>query len=42
VRIAVNQALARRAALNRRKETYVGQWLPEPVVTDPDKLTLMT
>jgi RNA polymerase sigma factor (sigma-70 family) len=35
VRIAVNQALARRAALNRRKETYVGQWLPEPVVTDP-------
>lgn len=34
VRIAVNQALARRATLNRRRETYVGQWLPEPVVTD--------
>ncbi|MFG2056090.1 RNA polymerase sigma factor SigJ [Micromonospora sp. NPDC048930] len=34
VRIAVNQALARRAALSRRRETYVGQWLPEPVVTD--------
>ncbi|MBW4717229.1 RNA polymerase sigma factor SigJ [Saccharothrix obliqua] len=38
VRIAVNQALARRAALNRRRETYVGQWLPEPVVTDADPL----
>lgn len=35
VRIAVNQALARRATLVRRRETYVGQWLPEPVVTDP-------
>jgi RNA polymerase sigma factor (sigma-70 family) len=35
VRIAVNQALARRAALARRRETYVGQWLPDPVVTDP-------
>jgi RNA polymerase sigma factor (sigma-70 family) len=34
VRIAVNQALARRAALSRRRETYVGQWLPEPLVTD--------
>ncbi|GAB1514031.1 RNA polymerase sigma factor SigJ [Actinophytocola sp. KF-1] len=37
VRVAVNKALARRAALNRSRETYVGQWLPEPVVTDrPD------
>lgn len=36
VRIAVNQALARRATLNRRRETYVGQWLPEPVVTDAE------
>jgi RNA polymerase sigma factor (sigma-70 family) len=35
VRIAVNQALARRTALTRRRETYVGQWLPEPMVTDP-------
>ncbi|GHF01136.1 RNA polymerase sigma24 factor [Amycolatopsis deserti] len=35
VRIAVNKALARRTALSRRRETYVGQWLPEPVVTDP-------
>lgn len=33
VRIAVNQALARRAAMSRRRETYVGPWLPEPLVT---------
>jgi RNA polymerase sigma-70 factor (ECF subfamily) len=33
VRIAVNQALARQAAINRRREVYVGQWLPEPVLT---------
>ncbi|MEU3454553.1 sigma-70 family RNA polymerase sigma factor [Micromonospora sp. NPDC006766] len=32
VRIAVNQALARRAEIDRRRETYVGQWLPEPVI----------
>jgi RNA polymerase sigma factor (sigma-70 family) len=37
VRTAVNHALARRAALARRKETYVGQWLPEPVVTPLDE-----
>ncbi|MGW4498793.1 RNA polymerase sigma factor SigJ [Micromonospora sp. NPDC004336] len=35
-RIAVNQALAQRAALDRRRETYVGQWLPEPLVARPD------
>ncbi|MGW0247011.1 RNA polymerase sigma factor SigJ [Nocardia goodfellowii] len=34
VRIAVNNALARRAALARRRETYVGPWLPEPLVSD--------
>ncbi|MEV6275768.1 RNA polymerase sigma factor SigJ [Nocardia sp. NPDC051832] len=34
VRIAVNNALARRAVLARRRETYVGPWLPEPLVTD--------
>ncbi|WP_103887448.1 RNA polymerase sigma factor SigJ [Actinacidiphila yanglinensis] len=33
VRIAVNQALARQAGINRRRETYVGSWLPEPLVT---------
>jgi RNA polymerase sigma-70 factor (ECF subfamily) len=33
VRIAVNAALARRTSINRRREQYVGPWLPEPVVT---------
>jgi RNA polymerase sigma-70 factor (ECF subfamily) len=33
VRIAVNQALTRQAAIKRRRETYVGPWLPEPLVT---------
>jgi RNA polymerase sigma-70 factor (ECF subfamily) len=32
VRIAVNHALARQAVLSRRRETYVGPWLPEPLV----------
>ncbi|MFF7275412.1 RNA polymerase sigma factor SigJ [Streptomyces griseorubiginosus] len=34
VRIAVNHALKRRAVVNRRRETYVGPWLPEPLVTE--------
>ncbi|GAB2979949.1 RNA polymerase sigma-70 factor [Streptomyces pseudoechinosporeus] len=32
VRIAVNHALTRRAVISRRRETYVGPWLPEPLV----------
>ncbi len=36
VRIAVNQALAQRATVDRRRETYVGQWLPEPVADPVD------
>lgn len=32
VRIAVNRALAHQATLSRRRETYVGPWLPEPLV----------
>ncbi|MFF4191107.1 RNA polymerase sigma factor SigJ [Nonomuraea sp. NPDC001831] len=36
VRIAVNQALAHQSALRRRRETYVGPWLPEPLVTAAD------
>ncbi|WP_079041430.1 RNA polymerase sigma factor SigJ [Streptomyces sp. Root264] len=32
VRIAVNAALAHRDAVDRRRETYVGPWLPEPLV----------
>ncbi|GAA2268997.1 RNA polymerase sigma-70 factor [Streptomyces atrovirens] len=34
VRIAVNHALARRTAIASRRETYVGPWLPEPLVAD--------
>ncbi|MGW4567560.1 RNA polymerase sigma factor SigJ [Streptomyces sp. NPDC004561] len=34
VRIAVRHALARRARIARRRETYVGPWLPEPLPTD--------
>ncbi|MFI7404097.1 RNA polymerase sigma factor SigJ [Streptomyces sp. NPDC049541] len=34
VRIAVNQALRRQAVIARRRETYVGPWLPEPLVAD--------
>jgi RNA polymerase sigma factor (sigma-70 family) len=33
VRIAVNQTLARQAAIKRQRETYVGPWLPEPLLT---------
>jgi RNA polymerase sigma factor (sigma-70 family) len=33
VRIAVNRALAHRAAISRRRETYIGPWLPEPLVS---------
>jgi RNA polymerase sigma-70 factor (ECF subfamily) len=37
VRIAVNRALAHLDRVKRRRETYVGPWLPEPVPTpDPD------
>ena len=36
VRITTRQALDRLRALGRRKETYVGPWLPEPLRTAPD------
>ncbi|MEV4237640.1 RNA polymerase sigma-70 factor [Nocardia sp. NPDC049737] len=36
VRIATRQSLDRLRALGRRKETYVGPWLPEPLLTAPD------
>ncbi|GAA2253527.1 RNA polymerase sigma-70 factor [Actinomadura luteofluorescens] len=36
VRIAVNTALSRQAAISRRRETYVGPWLPEPLVARDD------
>jgi len=35
VRIAVNRALAHRATVERRRETYLGPWLPEPLVSAP-------
>ncbi|WP_433762290.1 RNA polymerase sigma-70 factor [Nocardia sp. CA-135398] len=36
VRIATRQSLDRLRALGRRKESYVGPWLPEPLLTAPD------
>ncbi|SDZ46637.1 RNA polymerase sigma-70 factor, ECF subfamily [Amycolatopsis xylanica] len=34
VRIAVNEALSRLRQARRARESYVGPWLPEPVVTE--------
>ena len=36
VRIVSRQALNRLRSLARRREEYVGQWLPEPLLTSPD------
>ncbi|TQM33152.1 RNA polymerase sigma-70 factor [Nocardia bhagyanarayanae] len=36
VRITTRQALIRLRTLGRRKESYVGPWLPEPLLTSPD------
>ena len=36
VRIATRQALTRLRTLARRRESYVGPWLPEPLLTAPD------
>ncbi|MER6961019.1 RNA polymerase sigma-70 factor [Streptomyces sp. NPDC000618] len=36
VRITTRQALNRLRTLQRRKEAYVGPWLPEPLLTAPD------
>jgi RNA polymerase sigma-70 factor (TIGR02957 family) len=36
VRIVSRLALNRLRALSRRKEEYVGEWLPEPLLTTPD------
>jgi len=36
VRIVTRQALNRMRTLARRREEYVGEWLPEPLVTTPD------
>jgi RNA polymerase sigma-70 factor (TIGR02957 family) len=36
VRITTRQALGRLRTLGRRKESYIGPWLPEPLLTAPD------
>ncbi|MEU0250223.1 RNA polymerase sigma-70 factor [Streptomyces sp. NPDC006235] len=36
VRITTRQALNRLRTMKRRREAYVGQWLPEPLITTPD------
>ncbi len=36
VQITTRQALTRLRTLRRRKESYVGPWLPEPLLTTPD------
>ncbi|PPJ28339.1 RNA polymerase subunit sigma-24 [Nocardia nova] len=36
VRVVTRQALTRLRTLGRRKESYVGPWLPEPLLTAPD------
>ncbi|WP_433423531.1 RNA polymerase sigma-70 factor [Microtetraspora malaysiensis] len=36
VRITTRQALGRLRTLRRRRESYVGPWLPEPLLTTPD------
>ncbi|WAL93339.1 RNA polymerase sigma-70 factor [Streptomyces sp. Je 1-369] len=36
VRIVTRQALDRLRTLGRRRESYIGPWLPEPLLTAPD------
>src|SRR5580692_12029078 len=36
VQVTTRQALGRLRTLGRRKESYVGPWLPEPLLTSPD------
>jgi RNA polymerase sigma-70 factor (TIGR02957 family) len=36
VRVVARQALNRLRTLSRRREDYVGEWLPEPLLTSPD------
>ncbi|HEY3089840.1 MAG TPA: RNA polymerase sigma-70 factor [Jatrophihabitantaceae bacterium] len=36
VQVTTRQALGRLRTLGRRKESYVGPWLPEPLLTAPD------
>jgi RNA polymerase sigma-70 factor (TIGR02957 family) len=36
VRIVTRQAMNRLRSVSRRREEYVGEWLPEPLLTSPD------
>jgi len=36
VRVVTRQSLNRLRTVSRRREEYVGEWLPEPVLTSPD------
>jgi RNA polymerase sigma-70 factor (TIGR02957 family) len=36
VRIVTRQALNRLRSVSRRREEYIGEWLPEPLLTSPD------
>jgi RNA polymerase sigma-70 factor (ECF subfamily) len=36
IRLVTRQALNRLRTLSRRREDYVGEWLPEPLLTSPD------
>ncbi len=36
IRVVTRQALNQMRALSRRREEYVGEWLPEPLLTSPD------
>jgi RNA polymerase sigma-70 factor (TIGR02957 family) len=38
VRVVTRQSLNRLRTLQRQRETYIGTWLPEPLVTAPDVL----
>src|SRR5437868_6515012 len=36
IRLVTRQALNRLRTVSRRREEYVGEWLPEPLLTSPD------
>src|ERR1700730_6521812 len=36
IQVVTRQALNRLRTLSRRREEYVGEWLPEPLLTSPD------
>src|ERR1700735_3826497 len=36
VQVVTRQALTRLRSVSRRREEYIGDWLPEPLLTSPD------